>query len=174
MKHQSTISNRELAIFALLASIMYLSKIFMEWAPNIHLLGMLTMAYTIVYRKKALIPIYVYILLNGIMSGFATWWIPYLYIWAVLWGITMLLPKEPRPRTVFLYSSICGLHGLLFGILYAPFQALIFGLNFEGTIAWIIAGFPFDIMHGIGNFAAGFLILPLVNLLRKLESITHN
>ena len=83
----------ELTVFAMLGVIMYISKIFMELLPNIHFLGMLTMVYTVVYRKKALIPIYVYVFLNGMFCGFALWWIPYLYIWAVLWGVTMLLPK---------------------------------------------------------------------------------
>ena len=65
---------------------MYASKVVMEVAPNVHLLGVFTMAFTIVYRKKALYPIYTYVLLNGIFTGFATWWIPYLYLWTILWG----------------------------------------------------------------------------------------
>ena len=73
---------------------MYASKMIMEVAPNVHLLGVFTIAFTVVYRKKALYPIYIYVLLNGTFCGFATWWIPYLYLWAVLWGATMLLPKR--------------------------------------------------------------------------------
>ena len=115
---------------------MYCSKILMEWAPNIHLLGMLTMTYTIVYRKKALYPIYTYILLNGLFAGFSAWWIPYLYIWTVLWGVTMLLPQYmPKKVAVPVYMLVCGLHGLAFGTLYAPAQALMFGLSLKGTIA---------------------------------------
>ena len=64
------LKTRELAIFAMLGAIMYLSKIIMEWIPNVHLLGALTMAYTIVYRRKALYPIYVYVFLNGALAGF--------------------------------------------------------------------------------------------------------
>ena len=56
---------RELTTFALLGSLMYVSKIALEWAPNIHLLGVFTIAFTIVYRKKALYPIYTYVLLNS-------------------------------------------------------------------------------------------------------------
>ena len=48
---------KEWILFSGLGTIMFLSKILLEWAPNIHLLGMLTMTYTVVYRKKALIPI---------------------------------------------------------------------------------------------------------------------
>ena len=49
---------RETAIFAMLGSVMYASKMVMEILPNVHLLGVFTIAYTIVYRKKALYPIY--------------------------------------------------------------------------------------------------------------------
>ena len=52
---------RETVIFAMLGALMYASKIVMEALPNIHLLGMFTIVFTIVFRKKALIPIYVYV-----------------------------------------------------------------------------------------------------------------
>ena len=82
----------------------------------------------------------------------------------------MLLPKKiPAKAAVFIYPVVCGLHGLLFGTLYAPAQALFFGFNFQQTLAWIAAGFPWDILQAVGNFAAGFLILPLVKLIRKLD-----
>ena len=93
----------ELTIFAMLGALMYCSKVVMEWAPNIHLLGMFTMVYTLAYRKKALIPIYVYVFLNGFFAGFNAWWIPYLYIWTVLWGVTMLLPKQMPKKCKWLY-----------------------------------------------------------------------
>lgn len=162
---------REIVIFSMLGSIMYASKIIMEFIPNVHLLGMFTMTYTLVYRKKALYPIYIYILLNGLFTGFATWWLPYLYIWTVLWGATMLLPKNiPSKLRPFVYMVVCALHGFLFGTLYAPAQALLFGLNFHGMIAWIIAGLPWDMIHGISNFCCGILIVPLASLLRRLEN----
>ena len=152
----------------MLGALMFASKMLMEVAPNIHLLGVFTIAFTVVYRAKALYPIYIYVLLNGIFAGFGTWWIPYLYIWAVLWGITMLLPKKmPKPVAVVVYSLVNALHGYGFGLLYAPVQALVFGLNFKGMIAWICAGFYFDIIHAISNFAMGFLIIPLSNTLKK-------
>lgn len=149
---------------------MYCSKVIMEWAPNIHLLGMFTMTYTLAYRVKGLIPIYVYVFLNGLFAGFALWWIPYLYIWTVLWGVTMLLPKNmPTKVAMFVYPVVCALHGLAFGTLYAPAQALLFGLNFQQMLAWIAAGFTFDVIHAVGNLCAGCLILPLVKLIRKLD-----
>lgn len=154
----------------MLGAVMYASKILMELAPNIHLLGVFTIAYTVVYRKKALYPIYIYVILNGIFCGFAAWWIPYLYIWTVLWGIVMLLPKNmPKKIRPFVYMAVCAAHGFLFGVLYAPAQALLFGLSVPGMISWIMAGLPFDFIHGVSNFFCGILIIPVISVLRLAE-----
>lgn len=164
------LSIRETAVFAMLGAVMYASKIIMEIAPNIHLLGVFTIAFTIVYRKKALYPIYIYVILNGMFCGFAAWWIPYLYLWTILWGVVMILPKNtPKKLQPVVYMIVCALHGFLFGTLYAPAQAVLYGLSFDGMIAWIIAGFPWDFVHGISNFFCGMLIMPIVSILRLAE-----
>ena len=159
----------ELVLFAMLGMVMFVSKIAMEFLPNIHLLGMLTMVYTLTFRVKALIPIYIYVFVNGLYAGFAVWWMPYLYVWTVLWGITLLLPKNmPAWLACVVYPIVCGLHGLMFGLLCAPAQALFFQLNWEMTVAWVMAGFAFDAIHAVGNTLAGLLIVPLVELMTKL------
>ena len=167
---KSKLTVKEAVIFSMLGAIMFCSKIVMDALPNIHLIGALTMIYTIVYRKKALYPIYISAIITGLYGGFGLWWIPYLYIWTILWGVTMLLPKNMKDKyAAVIYPLICALHGLLYGVLYAPAQALMFGLDFEGMIAWIVAGFPFDLLHTGGNLVAGLLILPLAKVLKRLE-----
>ena len=169
-KKKTSLSIKEITIFAMLAAVMFCSKKIMEGLPNIHLVGMLTIAYTAVYRTKALIPIYIYVLLDGLFMGFNIAWLPYLYIWTILWGLTMLIPKRtPKWLLCIIYPALCCLHGLFFGILYAPAQALLFRLNFEQTVAWVIAGFGFDIIHAVGNLAVGLLIFPMVEVLKRLE-----
>ena len=164
------LTTREVAVFAMLGAIMYASKMLMEIAPNVHLIGTFVIAFTLVYGKKALYPIYVFVLLTGVYAGFAAWWVPYLYLWTILWGVTMLLPKNmPKKIKPFVYMTVCALHGFLYGILYAPAQAFFFGLNLEGTIAWIMAGLPWDFIHGVSNFFCGMLILPIVRALRIAE-----
>ena len=161
---------REMAVFAMLGTIMYASKVIMEMLPNIHLVGILTVVYTIVYRKKALYPIYIYVFLTGLFSGFATWWVAYLYIWTNLWGATMLLPRNmSRGVGTVVYAVVCCLHGLFFGVLYAPAQALLFGLDFQGMLAWIAAGFVFDVIHAVSNLCAGLLIWPLSRAMLRIE-----
>lgn len=161
---------KDIAVFGMLGALMYASKIIMDVLPNIHLIGTFIVAMTVVYRSKALYPLYIFVLLTGLMNGFGTWWIPYLYIWAVLWGMTMLIPKKiPDKAKPIVYSAVCSLHGFLYGVLYAPAQALLFGLDFKGMLTWIAAGLPFDLTHGISNFICGLLICPIITILSKAE-----
>lgn len=156
-------------LFAMFAALMFCSKLLMEAFPNIHLLGMFTMVLTVVFRAKALIPIYVYVFLNGVYAGFNMWWYPYLYIWTVLWGITMLIPKKISPKVAcIVYPAVCSLHGFAYGVLYAPAQAIMYGLDFEQMLAWIVAGIPFDVLHGVSNIFTGLLVYPFSELIKKL------
>ncbi|NBI82712.1 hypothetical protein D3Z48_11615 [Clostridiaceae bacterium] len=169
------LTTRETAVFGMLGAVMFASKMLMELLPNIHLLGVLTVAYTVVYRRKALYPIYIYVLINGIFCGFAAWWFAYLYVWLILWGAVMLLPRDmPKKLQPAVYMAVCAAHGFLFGTLCAPAQALLFGLNFEGMAAWIVAGLPFDVVHGVSNFLCGVLIMPVVFALRLAEQNAGN
>lgn len=165
----------EMTLFSMFSALMFISKIMMEFLPNIHLLGMFTVLLTVVYRKKALVPIYIYVFLNGVYSGFNMWWVPYLYIWTVLWGVTMLLPQNmSKTAKMIVYPTVCALHGLCFGVLYAPAQALMFSLSFKQTVAWVVAGLPFDLLHGLGNLLSGLLIYPLSVSLIKLNNKVSN
>ncbi len=159
-----------MVIFAMLGSMMFASKKLMEFIPNVHLLALFIVATTVVFRWKALYPLYIYILLDGVFLGFSPFWVPYLYIWAILWGAAMLLPKKmPLWLQIPVYALVCGLHGILFGVLWAPAQAVMFHLSWGGTLAWSAAGFPFDLVHGISDLCFGLLVVPLVKLLRLLS-----
>ncbi|MDE7036161.1 MAG: hypothetical protein K2O74_07940, partial [Eubacteriales bacterium] len=81
------------------------------------------------------------------------------------------MPKKLQPAV---YMAVCAAHGFLFGTLCAPAQALLFGLNFEGIAAWIVAGLPFDVVHGVSNFLCGVLIMPVVFALRLAEQNAGN
>lgn len=117
--------------------------------------------------KKALFPIYVFVLLEGIFWGFGSWWIMYLYIWAVLWGITMLCRRNDSSIT---WAIINGAYGLSFGALCSITQGVMFGIG--SGFAYFISGIPFDIAHCIGNFfTALFLYKPLTILLSKARKM---
>ena len=162
---------KESVIFGMLGAVMYASKLIMEVLPNIHLIGVFIVAITVVYRKKALYPIYIFVFLTGLLNGFNMWWIPYLYIWTVLWGVTMLLPKKLPPKAEpIIYAVVCSLHGFLYGVIYAPAQAMMLGLDFKAMLTWIATGLPYDLIHGVSNFISGLiLIVPIISILKIAE-----
>ena len=166
-----TLTIREIAVFAMLGTLMTVSDMVMNLIPNVHLGGMFIVVFTLVYRAKALLPLYIYVLLIGLYEGFGFWWFTYLYIWAILWAVVMLLPRKmPHWLAPVIYSIVCAAHGFAFGLLWAPSQMLLMSFSFEQILVWWKWGFiTADIPHGIGNLCASVLIVPLVTLLRRLN-----
>lgn len=162
---------RDMLVLAMLGALMFAGKQVFEAFPNIHPIAMLLMTYTVVYRVRALIPLYIFVLLEGVWAGFNIWWFPYLYIWAILWAITMLLPKKMKPGVAMIvYPVVCALFGLCYGTLYSPAQAIMFHLSFESTLKWIVMGLPWDGLHALGNLGMGLLIYPLSRVLARLDA----
>jgi len=159
----------------MLGALILASQIVTYAIPGVQLVMFFIATLTLTYRTRALIPIYVYVLLYLLYYGFVTWNLPYLYIWLPLWGIFMFAGKLAEKlrlahkSRMLLYMTLCGLYGLSYGVLYAPFWALIAGLNFNQTLAWIAAGLPFDINYAVCNFAMGVMIVPFSDLLKKLD-----
>ena len=159
-------------VCVMLGDIMYISDILMDFLPNVHVVGVLTVVATIVFREYALISVYVYAFLNGLFSGFAPWWVGYLYVWTILWGLTMLVPRGlGKKAREILYIAICTLHGLVFGALYIPVQAAFFSSDPTYLKAWWAIGFvTADVYHTVGNLIFGILLIyPLSELLLKLR-----
>ena len=161
----------DIVIFGMLGALMMVSDLLMNIIPNVHLVGVMIVVLSVVYRWKARFPIYVYVVLIGFAEGFGMWWLPYLYVWTVLWGIVMLLPRKmPRWLAPILYTLVCGLHGFAFGFLWIPSQMLLMSFSFEQALVWWKFGFfTADIPHGIGNLVGSVLIVPMVTLIRKLD-----
>lgn len=159
-------------MFSMLGALMCVCDMVMNLIPNVHLGGMFIMVFTVVYRWMALLPIYVYVFLIGFLDmGFGPWWIPYLYVWTVLWGMTMLLPRRmPKRVAAVVYAAVCGLHGFAFGFLWIPSQVVLMNFTWEHALLWWSAGFlPADVPHGIGNLCASTLTIPLITLLSRLN-----
>ncbi len=86
----------------------------------------------------------------------------------------LLPPNMPKKLKPVVYMTVCAVHGFLFGTLYAPVQAVLYGFSLEGMIAWIIAGLPWDFIHGVSNFFCGILVLPVVLALQTAEKCAKN
>lgn len=152
---------KELVRLSLLAAILMVAQVGMAFLPNIELVSLLCISYTLSLGKKALYVIYLFVLLQGLLYGFGMWWLCYLYIWAILWGVTMLFSSMDPPLG---WAILSGLFGLCFGALTALPYLLTGGPSM--AFAYWVNGIPFDIAHCIGNFAAALILLkPLRRIL---------
>ena len=155
---------REIVILGLMTAILLVAQVGMSFLPNIELVSLLIIVYTLVFRKKVLFIIYTFVLLEGLIYGFGTWWISYLYVWTVLAGVTWLLRDMESPLG---WAIVNAAFGLLFGALTAIVNLFISGIG--GMVSYWIAGIPFDLLHCAGNFATALVLYkPLMLLLRRL------
>lgn len=152
---------KELVRLSLLSSLMMVAQVGMAFLPNIELVSLLCIGYTLSLGKKALYVIYIFVLMQGLLYGFGLWWLCYLYVWTILWGATMLLSSMEAPLG---WAVVSGLFGLFFGMLTALPYLLTGGYSM--AFAYWVNGIPFDIAHCIGNFAAALILLkPLRRIL---------
>ena len=133
------LSVREIAVFGMLGALMYASKVLMEALPNVHLLGVFVVALTVVYRKKALYPIYTYVLINGLMAGFALWWLPYLNLLPCCGRAAMLLPPGRSAS-----GRRCNAVYQVAETVRFPSRPPAPDAGGLLTISWILAGLPWD------------------------------
>ncbi len=164
----------EMVLFGLFGAIMWLSAQ-IDIVPNVHPLALFIAVFTSVYRFKALIPLYVYVFLEGLFGGFNLWWYPYLYIWTVLWLLIMLIPRNiPEWVAGIAIAVLSALHGMCFGLLYMPYQCFVFFKgNWDFAYIWFLNGLPFDTLHAIGNFVSSLVAIPLILILCKIGKYTY-
>ncbi len=154
---------REVALFGVLGGLTFAAKVAMMSLPNIEPVSLLVMLFAVTFGKKALFPIYVYVLLEFALFGFGLWSAAYLYVWAILALASWLLRKMRSPLG---WAVLSGAFGLLFGLLCTPVYVLTGGPTF--ALSWWLSGIPFDLTHCAGNFALALVLFrPLRRLLAR-------
>ena len=148
------------ALSGILGAILLVGQIALAPLPNIEIVSVLVVLFTLVLGKYVAYTLSVFILLEGLVYGFGLWWFSYLYIWTILAIITFFFRKMESSLG---WALICGFYGLLFGTL-TSFPTFILS-GFAVGVAYILSGIPFDLIHAVANFLLAFLLLPV---LRKL------
>ena len=162
----SKLTVREITLFGVLAAMTFGAKWVMAPLPNIEPVSLMVMIFGAVFGWKALFPVGVYVAAEILFYGLGLWNVNYLYIWAILAAVSVLLRRMEHPLG---WAILSGAFGLLFGALCAPVDFFIGGWNYALT-KWV-SGIPFDLMHCLGNFfLALFLFKPLRTLTNKLYS----
>lgn len=157
-------SAREIAVLGLLSALLFGAKMVMAPLPNIEPVSLLILVYVSVLGLRALIPVYVYVLLEILTWGFGYWSACYLYVWAVLALAAWLLRKMDSPVG---WAILSGAFGLSFGALCALSYWVAGGWAF--ALSWWVSGIPFDLLHGAGNFAMALVLFrPCRKILLRL------
>lgn len=158
-------TTRGLVTAAFLAAVLTASKYALDLLPNIELVSLLIILYTLEYPRLVLPTVYTYLLVYGLLNGFGLWWFSQLYIWPVLVLLAHLARKN---ESVLLWALLSGLFGLCFGALDALPYAVAGGPA-VGIARWI-TGIPFDLTHGAGNFVVCLLLFsPLRRCFRRVK-----
>ena len=155
---------REIAVLGLLSALLFGAKIAMAPLPNSEPVSLLVIVYTAVLGLRALVPVYVYVLLEIVTWGLGSWSFYYLYVWAVLALAALVLREMQSPLG---WAVLSGAFGLCFGALCALSHGIIGGWAY--ALSWWISGIPFDLLHGAGNFVmAVILFKPCKSVLSRL------
>lgn len=160
IKNRFILSTYEIAIIGISSAILVMSQLAIAFLPNIELVSLLIIIYTLNFKRKALYVIYTFVLIEGIIFGFSLWWFAYLYIWLVLFVVTYILRNINSSLT---WAIIASIFGLLFGTLSSIPYLFIGGIS--TAVAYIIAGISFDLIHCFSNF---IIVLVLFNPLNKI------
>ena len=155
------LSVREMVLFGILGAMTFGAKYVMSMLPNIEPVSLCVMLYAVVFGKKWVYPVYLYVVMEILFYGLGIWNLNYLYTWAVLAIAASLLRNMEGS---FSWALLSGVFGLAFGALCGIVDVFIGGFPYAVT-KWI-SGIPFDISHCIGNFAMALILFrPLRTLL---------
>lgn len=158
------ISVREVVLFGVLGALTFAAKYAMSFLPNIEPVSLMVMLFAVVFGRKWVYPVYLYVAMEILFYGISLWNINYLYIWAVLALAAGCMKKMQHPLG---WAILSGAFGLLFGALCGIVDIFIGGFGYALT-KWI-SGIPFDIAHCAGNFVIALLLfVPMRRLLEKL------
>lgn len=146
---------------------MYVSQVIMATLPNIELVSFLIILTTRKFGLKSLWSVYIFVILEALTYGFEIWVICYLYVWAILVFVVLIVRKHD---SVILYTLISTIFGFLFGTLCSVPYFITGGIGYG--VSWIISGIVsgFDIYHGVGNFLITLLLYkPVSTVFNRLK-----
>ncbi len=163
---------KDLVIIGMLSAILITVQVTLAFLPNIELVSMLIILYTLIFGRKTLCIIYIFIAAEGMIYGIGIWWFNYLYVWTILYFIVSIFRKSRSP---FTWAVISGGFGLSFGALCAIPYFLTGGI--PSGVAYWVAGIPFDLIHGLSNFCIAIAVfIPFHFIMNNMKNnyYTHS
>ena len=153
----------------MLGALTFGAKVAMSALPNIEPVSLFFLLYGVVFGRKALYPVFLYVVMEILCYGIQLWNINYLYVWLILALGAWMMRKTEQPLAWALLGAV---FGLFFGALCAP--VYLFTGGPAVALSWWISGIPFDLLHCGGNFVMVLVLFkPLRRLLTTLYTRLH-
>ena len=160
MSLSTKLSVSNIATMGVMVALLEIAKIALAIIPNVELVSLLLIIFTLAIGHRAYLVTVGYAVIECLLWGMGTWVIMYLYVWPVLVAIILLL-KRFDIDSILAYSVASGAFGLLFGAFSALTYVVIGGWSMG--LSWWISGIPFDLIHGVSNFAICLVLFKPLN-----------
>ena len=162
------IKPRDIVLVSLMSAILLAAQVMLVVLPNVELVSMLVIVYTLTLGWRIYFILGIFILIEGLIYGFGAWWICYLYIWLILVLAVKLLRRIID--TPFMWACVSGIYGLIFGALCSITYLFIGGPGY--ALSYWISGLPLDLVHCIANFGITLVLIgPMTKLMKKLVKV---
>lgn len=174
-KRKLCLSIRDITLIGMMVAVIEAGKMALAFLPNVELTTFWIIMFTLLFGWKIIFVILIFILIEAAIYPFGLWVIMYLYTWPMLALVVRLFHKID---SVWFWSVLSGIFGLSFGLLcsfpYIFINSAGTGLTngIAATVAWWIAGIPWDIIHGVANFILMLILYtPVRSIIDKIHKI---
>ncbi len=169
--NKSLFTVKDIATIGMMAAILEGVKFALQSIPNVELVTLLIILFTLYLGPKTLVAVWAFVGLECVVYGLGLWTIMYVYIWPVLVALTLLIGKLFGTKSQWPFVILSLMFGLFFGAFCAIPYFFIGGINM--AVTWWISGIPYDILHGISNgILCAILFTPLNRALSKIKIAT--
>lgn len=162
-KHYST---RKIALLGMLTALIYVSRVSLAFLPNVQpmttILIVITLAMSV---KDGLIVAILSLIVTNISMGFGVWTLAQIVSFTIVIFVMSAFRKIYTKVPVIIMAMVCGLMGVLYGLIISLVQAPFFG--WISFFPYYISGIPYDMFHAIGNFCFYIILAPTIDKLIK-------
>lgn len=176
-ENKRILSAKDIALAGLMVAVIEVCKMALAFLPNIETTTFWLILFTLFFGWKIVFVVPVFILIEMSMYGMQLWVIMYMYIWPLLVLVTWFFRRRD---SVWFWSIFSSLFGLMFGMLCAiPYVVIgtAGGTILNGLYAgftWWVAGIPWDIVHGVGNFVIMLVLYkPIRSAMKKIKTAIY-
>jgi hypothetical protein len=162
-----------MASLAMMIAVTHVSRLAFSFLPNVQPVTVIVLFITCIFGwKDGAIVASLSLILSNLTMGMGIWTVAQISAYLLIVLLTYICQKliDSLPLAVIWWALYAGIVGYLYGFLLSILQAPILGLNFQGILAYWVAGLVFDSYHAIGNVGFYIILYPLLPpLLEKVK-----